>query len=75
MLDGVTDMVVVVTPAFHEYVDAPLAVNKVDEPLQILGEFTLTVGVAFTVNVLVIMALLPAEFDATNVTENVPAAV
>ena len=54
---------------------APLTVNIVDVPLQILGEFTLTVGVAFTVNVLVIIALLPAEFDATNVTENVPAVV
>ena len=46
---GVTDIVDVVAPIFHEYVDAPLAVNTAEPPTQTLALIATTVGNAFTV--------------------------
>jgi hypothetical protein len=43
----------------HEYVFAPLAVNVVFAPLQILGEFTARVGKGKTVTILVIVFVQP----------------
>jgi hypothetical protein len=40
-------------PVFHEYVDAPDAIRLVEDPLQIVDEFTETVGVVLTVTVAV----------------------
>jgi hypothetical protein len=48
---GETTIGFVVDPLLHEYVVAPLAVNVADEPEQIASEFTVTVGVGFTVTV------------------------
>ena len=50
-------MFCVVSPVDHKYVPPPIdgvAVSVVDCPLQITAEFTLTVGTAFTVTVVVI---------------------
>ena len=44
-------------PGLQLYVVAPLAVSVVDEPEQIVEEFTFTVGVGLTVRVEVLTAL------------------
>lgn len=60
---GVTLIVEVVGPVFHEYVVAPAAVSVAGLPEQTVALFTVTVGVAFTftetVRVLVHPLLLP----------------
>jgi hypothetical protein len=44
----------------HVYVLAPLAVNEVEVPAQIVGEPTVKVGVGFTVTVVVAVVVQPA---------------
>jgi len=68
---GETEIVDVVAPVFQEYVVAPLAVNTVDVPAQIVAEVTATVGEALIVNVrVVVLELVP--LDATKVTVLTP---
>jgi hypothetical protein len=49
--DGVTLIAFVVAPVFHEYAEAPLAVNIAVLPEQMVEELTFTVGDTFTVTV------------------------
>jgi hypothetical protein len=54
-----------VAPALHVYVVAPPAVSVAVAPEQIVGEFTVTVGIAFTVTVEIAVLLHPADVPVT----------
>ena len=66
---GFTVIVAVVAPpGDQEYVPPPMdgvAVNVVEEPLQIVAEFTVTVGTGFTVTVPVPVAEQPVSVYVT----------
>ena len=62
---GFTVIAAVVAPVDHAYVVPPLAVNVALAPLQIVDEFTLTVGIAFTVTVEVLAAEQPFVVPVT----------
>ena len=51
MLAGLTLIVFVVADVLHEYVVAPFAVKTADPPAHIVEEFTVTVGLGFTVTI------------------------
>lgn len=50
---GLITILAVVAVVFHKYAVAPLAVNVAELPAQTVAELTLTVGVVFTVTVVV----------------------
>jgi hypothetical protein len=57
---GETTIGFVVDPLLQEYVAAPLAVNVADPPEQIASEFTVMVGVRFTLTVPIAVPEHPA---------------
>ena len=69
-LEGLTLMLAVPAPVFHEYVFAPDAVNVTLELLHTLTgfpELTEIVGTGFTVTVFVSVCLYPQTPSATHV--------
>ena len=62
---GVTVIAAVVAPVDHAYVVPPLAVKVALLPLQIVEEFTLITGKAFTVTVDVFTAEQPLLVPVT----------
>jgi hypothetical protein len=62
---GDTDNGLEVLPVDHEYNVAPAAVSEALWPLHIVGEFTVTVGSAFTVTVAIAVPVQPEVFPVT----------
>ena len=62
---GLTVIATVVAPVDHAYVVPPLAVKVALLPLQIVEEFTLTTGNAFTITVEVATAEQPLVVPVT----------
>jgi hypothetical protein len=62
---GDTVIGLVVCPLLHEYVEPPLAVKVAVAPLQIVGEFTVTVGKGLTVTVATAVPVQPVVVPVT----------
>jgi hypothetical protein len=65
---GATPIVFVDKPVLQEYVFAPLAVNEVVWPEQMIDEFTVTVGNGFTTTVVIVK---PEQAPVSPITEKV----
>jgi hypothetical protein len=65
VLVGETEIGLVVAPVFHEYVEAPEAVNVAVAPLQIVGELTVIVAGGLIVTVATAVAEQPVVVPVT----------